>query len=59
MIMGTTTRWESLGIVKNKVVLGEDKLQVKRNSGGGNLNYLNGMELDSIMTLFVVPEFML
>jgi hypothetical protein len=54
MITGTMGRWESLGVVKNGVVFGEDKFHVKMNNEAGSLNCLNGMELgnNAIMTLF-------
>jgi hypothetical protein len=32
MIMEATGRWESLGVVKNRVVFGEDKLYVGMNN---------------------------
>ena len=54
MIMGSMGGLESLGVVKNILVFGEDKFHVKMNSGEGGLNFLNGMELgnNSRMALF-------
>jgi hypothetical protein len=54
MIMGVMGGWESLGVVKNRLVFGEDKLHIRMNNGGRSLNCLNGMELRNNvrMTLF-------
>jgi hypothetical protein len=52
MIMNSTGRGNYIGSVKNSLVLGKYRLEVRMHNGF--LNYLNGMELgnNANMTLF-------
>jgi hypothetical protein len=57
MIMSATERGKSLGIVKNKLVFREERLDIGMNSRGGDLNCLNGMELGNNERMIFLSSF--